>query len=337
MSNTLARTPYARLDIGAAENIDEAASAADVNVELKKIASQQLGLYVPTVLVAARSPYTVKQTDEIILCDCTAGAITLTFPAAARVDGVPITVIKTDASANAVTLTGTFNGAANPTLTLQFQSLVVRAGNGVYYTTPNLVTANKVSHSLTAGTHLSGGPYDGSASVTLLTDGTAANTAATLVLRDANSRTALDGVIFPATQNPSSDPNTMDDFERGTWTLSLGGNTTYTFRLGRYVKVANLVKAYGVIVVNVLGTGSATLLSGLPFTAASLGTAQTGSVGYFGSIAVNTIFIACYINDNATTVNFTGKAVSGATIDNAIAIFGDGAQVDFCIIYEAAA
>ena len=47
-------------------------------------------------------------------------------------------------------------------------------------------TAAKVANALTAGTHLSGGPFDGSAAVTLTTDATDANTASTIVARDAS-------------------------------------------------------------------------------------------------------------------------------------------------------
>lgn len=53
-------------------------------------------------------------------------------------------------------------------------------------------------------------------------------------------------IKFPATQNPSSDPNTLDDYEEGTWTPSVvGGNVagicTYTTRNGKYVKVGGRV------------------------------------------------------------------------------------------------
>lgn len=129
MSNTLARPPYARAD---------AADFPSVNRELVRVAAQQQGMFVPTVLVSARSPYTVRSTDWLILCDCTAGPITLTFPLAARVDGLYVTVVKTDASANAVTLSGTFSGSVNPTLGVQHAMRIIQAGNGVYEMTPKL-------------------------------------------------------------------------------------------------------------------------------------------------------------------------------------------------------
>lgn len=35
------------------------------------------------------------------------------------------------------------------------------------------------------------------------------------------------GIAFPATAVAVADANTLDDYEEGTWTPSLGGNTTY--------------------------------------------------------------------------------------------------------------
>lgn len=55
------------------------------------------------------------------------------------------------------------------------------------------------------------------------------------------------GIKFPATQVPSADANTLDDYEEGTWTpaltLATPGNLSvaYTSRSGRYVKIALMV------------------------------------------------------------------------------------------------
>lgn len=50
-------------------------------------------------------------------------------------------------------------------------------------------------------------------------------------------------VKFPATQNPSADANTLDDYEEGTWTPTFTGATvvgvaTYD---GRYIKIGRMV------------------------------------------------------------------------------------------------
>lgn len=57
------------------------------------------------------------------------------------------------------------------------------------------------------------------------------------------------GIKFPATQNPSSDANTLDDYEEGTWTPTcydqsgslLTAGTHYFVQSARYVKVGRIV------------------------------------------------------------------------------------------------
>jgi len=98
---------------------------------------------------------------------------------------------------------------------------------------------------------------------------------------------AIAGQIqFPATQNPSSDPNVLDDYEEGTFTPSLnfsGGTTgiTYNNRSGRYVKIGNLVHVS--ININLSSKGTSTgnaNISGLPFVTNSID--NTGTIaGYY--------------------------------------------------------
>lgn len=54
------------------------------------------------------------------------------------------------------------------------------------------------------------------------------------------------GIKFPTTQVPSSNPNTLDDYEEGTWTPTLvasttAGNHTYPTRLGWYRKIGSQI------------------------------------------------------------------------------------------------
>ena len=54
----------------------------------------------------------------------------------------------------------------------------------------------------------------------------------------------VDGIKFPATQVPSADANTLDDYEEGTWTPVLGGSggtsgQTYAAQAGTYTKIGN--------------------------------------------------------------------------------------------------
>lgn len=142
---------------------------------------------------------------------------------------------------------------------------------------------------------------------------------------------------FPASQNASSDPNTLDDYERGTFTPSLGGSATYTTQAGRYVKIGRVVNVWITIVVNVLGTGSTTIISGLPFTSVNSGQNQSGSVGYFAALAANVIYIVSNVLSNSATISFNSINASGAGISLTTAIFGNSAGVVLHNTYESAA
>jgi hypothetical protein len=80
------------------------------------------------------------------------------------------------------------------------------------------------------------------------------------------------GIAFPATQSASTDVNTLDDYEEGTWTPAItfgGGSTgiTYSTQLGFYTKIGNTVTVQ--FRINLSNKGSSTgvaSLGGLPFT-----------------------------------------------------------------------
>jgi hypothetical protein len=95
---------------------------------------------------------------------------------------------------------------------------------------------------------------------------------------------------FPATQSASSDPNTLDDYEEGTWTPSLmTGSTqptfTYPSRGGTYVKIGRQVIAWFYALVSVSSAGNAqaaVVASSLPFAPRSNSlTDSAGSRGGF--------------------------------------------------------
>jgi len=127
--------------------------------------------------------------------------------------------------------------------------------------------------------------------------------------------------------------NLLDDYEEGTWTPSLGGDATYTIQIGNYTKIGNLVTIRGVVTVNVLGTGSTTVLSGLPF--ANSGTDNfTGSVcTYFSGIVASLSVLIASADIGATSVKFTGQA-SPATTMTVPTVFASGSRVDFAFSYE---
>ena len=142
------------------------------------------------------------------------------------------------------------------------------------------------------------------------------------------------GITFPATASASSDANTLDDYEEGSWTPTLGGNTTYSVQEGKYTRIGNFVYAVGIVVVTTLGTGSTTTLSGLPFTSAVQSNRFPGSIAFYSSIAVSIVTMYCFTNNNSVTVQFGTVASSQSGTDDTRAIFGNSAHVQFSICYR---
>jgi hypothetical protein len=74
---------------------------------------------------------------------------------------------------------------------------------------------------------------------------------------------------FPATANPSSNANTLDDYEEGTWSPVLSdGTNTVGLGTGWYTKIGRLIKlnvnAYNVSTSG-LSTGVQLKITGMPF------------------------------------------------------------------------
>ena len=99
------------------------------------------------------------------------------------------------------------------------------------------------------------------------------------------------GVIkFPTTPVPSIDPNTLDDYEEGTWTGVLGMHSTYTTTsgvpnvttsaLGRYTKVGQLCQISIYFDVTAYSNHVAYNITGLPFTSGSSGNGYPLAMGH---------------------------------------------------------
>jgi hypothetical protein len=83
------------------------------------------------------------------------------------------------------------------------------------------------------------------------------------------------GINFPATQVASSDANTLDDYEEGTWVGTLKGATTdptiAVTATGRYTKVGRLVSVQiSFSNVNTTGASGDAYIIGLPFANSSI-------------------------------------------------------------------
>ena len=151
----------------------------------------------------------------------------------------------------------------------------INAGTHTWYTAPSGTAGNPIT----------------------FTQSLAVGKGTTLALEGATSGTGT-GISFPATQNASSDANTLDDYEEGTWTPGYGTwSSAPTTAAATYTKIGRQVT---VNIIGQNGTAAAgSTITGLPF--ASSGTAggdgigrsiETSSVGFTGLVWLATTSIS---------------------------------------------
>ncbi len=116
--------------------------------------------------------------------------------------------------------------------------------------------------------------------------------ATTIGVGGATPSTSGAGITFPATQSASTDANTLDDYEEGTWTptvIATASNPTVTYatngQRGYYTKIGRVVYFQAFIGVSTISSGSGDLLcGGLPFTVAG----DVNTLRTWGNIVVGT-------------------------------------------------
>ena len=136
-------------------------------------------------------------------------------------------------------------------------------------------------------------------------------------------------VAFPATQSASSDANTLDDYEEGTFTVTLIGNTTagdYTFTgQNTYTKIGQLVtvQVEGTITVNSSGSGYIKMTS-LPFNKAA-NTSYCGAVRTAGiDLPAGITGLTCTPGNSALQEN---RTVFWGSVDDASTSFLDASAI----------
>lgn len=138
-------------------------------------------------------------------------------------------------------------------------------------------------------------------------------------------------IKFPATQVASADANTLDDYEEGPWTPSVGGNATYTTQAGHYTKIGREVTLECDLAINVIGTGSTTEISGVPTFGGAVTANGIGAVLFF-NLANNKVTVVARVPAGGTVVELFSQAAAGASL-GANAIMGNGTTIQFTIKY----
>ena len=119
-------------------------------------------------------------------------------------------------------------------------------------------------------------------------------------------------IKFPATQNASSNANTLDDYEEGTWTPTDGSGAGRTFsNIGSsYVKIGRQVTVNAFFTVDISASAAAFAVNGLPFSS----TASTQTIGTFNSSSGNAG--TSFISASASSVNVATPATYNTSLLN---------------------
>ena len=134
---------------------------------------------------------------------------------------------------------------------------------------------------------------------------------------NATPSTSGAGITFPATQSASSDANTLDDYEEGTWTPIIGGSggesgQSYSGQAGHYTKIGRMVHVQFRVVLSTKGTITGNVvLKGLPFTVANQINYASG-VTYWDNLAVNWNYIFGMIEANNTYCTLMGTKTASS-------------------------
>jgi hypothetical protein len=138
------------------------------------------------------------------------------------------------------------------------------------------------------------------------------------------------GITFPATQSASSDANTLDDYEEGTWTPTLTPATSGTITLGSpnlcaYTKIGRVVTVNGLIDTASVSTpvGASVTFNNLPFASNATATQRSAAVARCFSLTSGSLNTTITIVSSVTTF----------TVHVDASLFQLGSQVYFQLTY----
>lgn len=127
-------------------------------------------------------------------------------------------------------------------------------------------------------------------------------------------------IRFSATPILSSDPNTLDDYEEGSWTPTLGGvggqsGQVYGTRSGYYQKIGSRVYFTFSVTLTTKGSiGLEAVLSGLPFTIAGDAGYGSGFITDFENLGVSVSMISIVPDPNNTRYLFRRTTSASASM-----------------------
>jgi hypothetical protein len=162
----------------------------------------------------------------------------------------------------------------------------------------------------------------------------------TIGVGNATPSTSGAGITFPATQSASTDANTLDDYEEGTWTpvVTFGGNAvaqTGTLT-GFYTKIGNIVTISCYIGLSAKGSSTGTAeVRGLPFTINSADGAYAAVALYLSNITV-TDYPKAFGIVNTTRIYLAESTNAGVGTELTNADFANNSEVMVNLTYRVA-
>lgn len=124
---------------------------------------------------------------------------------------------------------------------------------------------------------------------------------------------------FPSTQNPSSDPNTLDDYEEQSWTPVIGGTTSesgqaYSIQVGRAIKVGKQVTLTFTVQLSTKGTiTGAVVIKGIPYAIITLTNYDAVGVVQWGQLNTNWTVVAMIGLSGGSYLSLQGAAAAGTS------------------------
>ena len=183
------------------------------------------------------------------------------------------------------------------------------------------------------------GPHNGTVGATTPSTvvATTVKASTTMGVGGATPSASGSGITFPATQAASSDANTLDDYEEGTWepvyTFSTSGNAN-TSSNGRYIKIGSSVWVQGYLHINASTacTGDATI-TGLPFTSNTTSRTNQGfSIGVARRFNVDMPNLRIALVNNTTVLNLF-KQATNSNGETTLTNTDFNVQAEFNILY----
>lgn len=189
---------------------------------------------------------------------------------------------------------------------------LARGGTGL-----TSLAANRIPYS-------SGSAFTSAAGLTF--DGTTLTAPATTITQPLTISGASAGqIVFPATQNASTNANTLDDYEEGTWTPAIGGSggqsgQVYSSQVGKYVKIGKLVTCYFFVQLSTLGTITNNVqIQGLPFTLENTaGQFASLQIGAWSSMTSSFVFLGGNATANTTAATLLGITAAATGLANLV-------------------